>query len=218
MKRLITIAVAVILLLGLVATPALARPGTPPPSPEESEAGLQPLEQIPVYFAMFWSINDFESSVWSGYDEDGEYWDTSALKVTPNGQAVHDVLYFFQSELIERDSFKPYVLIHREDGFYSSEGQVINYWFTEEYGGAKRRAVVTTWLQLDEKGGEYDWMVYRADYYTRAEGAMEYFHTNIYTVWDAALGSAMSDTVSEALTALIEAGPANVGGQRPIEP
>lgn len=117
----------------------------------------------------------------------------------------------------------------KETGFYKSEGEVINYQFIEEYSGMKRRAVVTTCMKLDD--GQYGWMVFRADYYTRGEGEMQYFWTNLYTVWNYhtygglpegfdSIQKAVSDfegvmpsTIYNALGALIETGPANVGGQ-----
>ena len=203
------ILVLIVLLIGALTVGVLA-----------GKKGFQPLDQIPVYYDMFQGVGDDPidfSSVWSGYDPDGTYWDTSLLRKSAGGQPVHDVLEFFQSHRIKRHYFQPYVLIHSGGGFYSSQGQVVNYQFTEEFGGKSRRAVVTTWLQLDE-GGQYDWMVLRADYYTRAEGRMKYFVTNIYPVWDAELGDTMPDAVSDALTELIESGPANVGAQCPIAP
>lgn len=220
-KRVILVGVTVALVLvALGTTSATAQPANPP----VKDKGLEPLDQIPVYYDMFKGVGDDPadfSSVWSGYDPDGTYWDTSGLKKTPNAKTVHDILAFFQSWLIKRDYIKRYVLVNEGNGFYTSRGEVVNYQFAEDLPpgfedleGKKRRAVVTTWLQLDEDR-QYEWMVLRADYYTRGEGAMEYFITNIYPVWDAALGEDMPDAVSAALTELIEAGPANVGGQRP---
>lgn len=216
------------LVLGLISTLVLAL-GIPlamalPASPPAKDNGLQPLEQIPVYYDMFQGVGDdpadFSSTGWSGLDEDGTYWDTSGLKVTPNGKTVHDVLAFFQSWLIKKDYVKPYVLVYKGNGLYMSEGEVINYQFAEdlpeemeELEGKKRRAVVTTWLKLDADG-QFEWMVLRADYYTRGEGPMEYFITNIYPVWDAGLGKEMPEAVSQVLNGLINAGAANLGGQR----
>ena len=201
------ILVLIVLLIGALTVGVLA-----------DKKGLQPLDQTPVYFVEFTNkegddLVDFYQTadpVW------GTDFDISLLKKSAGGQTVHGV-----GELVEdyflRYYFKPYVLIHRDDGFYSSQGQVINYQFTEGSGVEAQRCVVTTWLQLDEDG-HYDWMVFRADYYARVEGAMEYYLTNIYVIWAATELDTMPGEASEALTELQEAGPANVGGQRPIAP
>lgn len=208
-----------------------------PASPPAKDEGLQPLDFTPVYYAMFWnggqndgdSVSDFWSAGWSDVDDTGKYWNTSGLKKSPNGKTVHDVLEFFGDSL-KRDYSKPYVLTEVEDGLYVSKGNLVNYQFKEELGGEKRRAVVTTYLKLDDEG-QFDWMIERADYYTRAEGKMEYYWTNFYTVWDyeeygelqndasgrdlSEYDGEMPEEIYNTLVKLVENGPANVGGQTP---
>ncbi|MFW6117124.1 MAG: hypothetical protein ACOC6G_00890 [Thermoproteota archaeon] len=225
-----------ILALGMVLVMVLAM-GTGLAMAQGNGLGPQPLDEEDVYYAMFWnqgendgdSVGDFWSAGWSGVDDTGEYWDTSALEITPNGKTIHDELGFFGDNL-KREVIKPYVFICVGDGLYVSKGNLANYQFKEELGGAKRRAVVTTYLKLDEDG-QFDWMIERADYYTRGEGKMEYFWTNLYTIWDhdeygelptdspgrdlSEYEGEMPQEIYDTLVELVEAGPANVGGQRP---
>lgn len=226
--------IGMVLLLCLLTTvPVFAKPNG-------NDKGRKPLDQKDVYYAMFWNegqndgddLDDFWSAGWSDVDDTGYYWDTSGLEITPNGKTVHDNLEFFGNHL-NREVIKPYVFVEIGDGLYVSKGNLANYQFKEELGGKKRRAVVTSYLKLNDEG-QFDWMIERADYYTRAEGKMEYFWTNLYTIWDYAeygelptdsagrdmseFEGEMPEEIYETLVDLIEAGPANVGGQRPPKP
>lgn len=186
MKKYLALGLVPVILLAMGVALASAQPASPP----AKDKGLQPLDYTPVYYITYQGVGDDpdDFSVWwgPGYDDTGDLYDTSNIKKSPNGQTLHDVLAFFQGYLLKRDYFKPFVMTKVVDGLYKSKGELINYEFKEdlpegweEYEGEKRRAVVTTWLKLDEDG-QYKWKVERVDYFTRGGGKPEYFSTNIY--------------------------------------
>lgn len=241
LKACLVLLLGVAIMVGCEQLPTDSQTAVPEPQLNKGQAqsalsqetqGKTPLAFTPVYWYMEDGSGndpaDFADANWEGLDNTGEYWDTSTLQLSAGYQTVHDVLEFFGAGVLKRDYFKPYVSVHQGDGLYSSKGELINYEFKEEFGGEKRRAVVTTNMQLDTDADEaFDWFVQRADYFTRGQGPMEYFATNMYAVWDDDYGDPDTDSddnitrdelppsVLDAFVTLIEAGPTNVGGVRP---
>ncbi|KXA99459.1 hypothetical protein AKJ41_05385 [candidate division MSBL1 archaeon SCGC-AAA259O05] len=210
---------ATLLLASLTVAPAIAQGQDQ--GADKAKPKTESLEFVPVYYNMYKIdsteiVAGKEGKVWSGPDTEGKYYDTSELKITPNGETMHNVLEFFEYSynFIKGHPFKPYVLTHDSKGLYRAKGELLYYEWKDD---GKRRTVVNTEIKLESKGEGYLWMVQRADYYSIGEGKPEYLGSYGYIVWNTdRYGTGLENLPEEAMThfeSMVEAGPANPDGQ-----
>lgn len=189
-----------------------------------------PMEQVPVYYTVYagvgadpqWFQYPDTPGDFRGLDDAGQLFDASELVTSANGKVIYYDFHFTPDNSIV-GAEQPYVMIHEDDGRYTSREQEATFDVDEPPAlfpfltpGAWR-AVGRDVVQLDRKGGEFDWAITRVDFY-RVDGDSEtYALSLLYLIWRQGFGGPVSDpsnpqddiptAVDQAGRELIEAGP-----------
>ena len=199
-------------------------------TPVRGEKGLTPMEPTPVYFAVYGGRGSDprgfrypdEPTDFRGFDPDGALFDATTLLKSPNGNVLHYDFHFTPDNSIVGPK-KPYVMVHEGDGQYTSRGQIVTFDVDETppqfdfLSPGTWRAVGADVVQLDEKGGQLNWAVTRADFYRLGDSDPEYVVSLVYLIWRGGFGAPVTDpknpqaavppVVADTGLELIEAGP-----------
>lgn len=208
-------------LLGLGATLA---------GPVRADEGRRfPLDSVPVYFTVYAGVGDDPGTFrypdspgeFRGFDPAGALFDASELVKSANGKTIYYDFHFTPDNSIV-GPVRPYVLVHEQDGRYTSRGQEATFDVStvpEQFPFLQPgtwRAVGRDVVKLDRKGGELDWAITRVDFY-RVDGETQTYQLSLlYLIWREGFGASVTDpqnpqadipsAVDEAARELVAAG------------
>lgn len=199
-----------------------------PAQAHEDEDALTPLEPTPVYFAVYAGGGSDPQNFqytgtptdFRGFDPNGSLFDASTLLKSPDGNVLYYDFHFTPDNSIVGQK-QPYVMVHEGDGEYTSRCQEATFEVDETppqfafLAPGTWRAVGQDIVKLDEKGGQLDWAVTRADFYRLNGGASEYVVSLVYLIWREGFGAPVSDPYNpqeNAPDAVVDAGRTLVDG------
>ena len=179
-RKIFSILFALVLVLGLAATPVLAARADQDLLTDDRAIEVKawqtyaPDEDIDFDAEPVWyEPGDYTVNAPDGNGREPFF---NVSQVTGNGKVIHDTMYFFYAVPDHKD----YVLIYdKKLDLHVAQGCSIDYEYPE---GVQKRVVVQAYAKFDASGN-YEWWVQRADYFRWTEDGIEWFVTNYYVTW-----------------------------------
>lgn len=178
--------------------------------PARADEGKRfPMSEVPVYFTVYAGFGAATEGFqypdvpgdFRGFDPSGTLFDATELVKSANGKVIYYDFHFTPDNSIVGEE-RPYVMIHEDDGRYTSREQEATFDVDETPAlfpfltPGTWRAVGRDIVQLDRKGGELDWAITRVDFY-RVDGDSEtYAISLLYLIWRQGFGDPVLDPLN----------------------